>query len=123
MIDSFKKALNCLEELRKMGLQIAIDDFGTGYSSLSYLNKFPANLLKIDKSFIDKMNTSDSSRQYVAEIISIGHVMGFDVISEGVEDPAQLETLKDIGCDYIQGFLWGRPLSAEETEDLVNGIE
>ena len=56
-------------------------------------------------------------------IISIGHVMGFDVISEGVEDPAQLETLKDIGCDYIQGFLWGRPLSAEETEDLVNGIE
>ena len=123
MIDSFKKALNCLEELRRMGLQIAIDDFGTGYSSLSYLNKFPANLLKIDKSFIDKMNTSDSSRQYVAEIISIGHVMGFDVISEGVEDPAQLETLKDIGCDYIQGFLWGRPLSAEETEDLVNGIE
>ena len=123
MIDSYKKALNCLEELRRMGLQIAIDDFGTGYSSLSYLNKFPANLLKIDKSFIDKMNTSDSSRQYVAEIISIGHVMGFDVISEGVEDPAQLETLKDIGCDYIQGFLWGRPLSAEETEDLVNGIE
>lgn len=121
MIDSFEKALHCLEELRDMGVQIAIDDFGTGYSSLSYLNRFPANLLKIDKSFIDKMNTNELSRQYVAEIISIGHVMGFDVISEGVEDPAQLETLKDIGCDYIQGFLWGRPLSAEETEKLVNG--
>jgi EAL domain-containing protein (putative c-di-GMP-specific phosphodiesterase class I) len=102
-----------------MGLQIAIDDFGTGYSSLSYLNRFPANLLKIDKSFIDKINTSDSSTQYVAEIISIGHVMGFDVISEGVEEDDQLETLKNIGCDYIQGFIWGRPLPAEEAEKLV----
>lgn len=102
-----------------MGIQIAIDDFGTGYSSLSYLHRFPANLLKIDKSFIDKMNTGDSSRKYVAAIISIGHVMGFDVISEGVEEPDQLETLKNIGCDYIQGFLWGRPLSAEDAEKLV----
>ena len=93
MIDSVDKALCCIDELKSMGIQIAIDDFGTGYSSLSYLNRFPANLLKIDKSFIDKMNTGDSSRQYVAAIISIGHVMGFEVISEGVEEPEQLETL------------------------------
>jgi EAL domain-containing protein (putative c-di-GMP-specific phosphodiesterase class I) len=119
MIESFEKALLCIDRLKNMGLQIAIDDFGTGYSSLSYLNRFPANLLKIDKSFIDKMNTSDSSTQYVAEIISIGHVMGFDVISEGVEEDDQLETLKNIGCDYIQGFIWGRPLPAEEAEKLV----
>ena len=119
MIDSYDKALHCIDELRSMGIQIAIDDFGTGYSSLSYLHRFPANLLKIDKSFIDKMNTSDSSRQYVASIISIGHVMGFDVISEGVEETDQLDTLKDIGCDYIQGFVWGRPLSAEDAEALV----
>ena len=119
MIDSYDKALQCIDKLKDMGIQIAIDDFGTGYSSLSYLHRFPANLLKIDKSFIDKMNTSDSSRQYVAAIISIGHVMGFDVISEGVEDPTQLDTLRDIGCDYIQGFVWGRPLSAEDTEKLV----
>ena len=119
MIDSFDKALICIDELKRLGIQIAIDDFGTGYSSLSYLHRFPANLLKIDKSFIDKMNTGDSSRKYVAAIISIGHVMGFDVISEGVEEPDQLETLKNIGCDYIQGFLWGRPLSAEDAEKLV----
>lgn len=119
MIESFDKALQCIDELRSMGIQIAIDDFGTGYSSLSYLHRFPANLLKIDKSFIDKMNTGDSSRQYVAAIISIGHVMGFDVISEGVEETEQLETLKEIGCDYIQGFIWGRPLSAEDAEKLV----
>ena len=119
MIDSVDKALRCIDDIKKMGLQIAIDDFGTGYSSLSYLNKFPANLLKVDKSFIDKMNTGESSRQSVAAIISIGHIMGFDVISEGVEEPDQLETLKEIGCDYIQGFIWGRPLSAEEAEKLV----
>ncbi len=122
MIDSVDKALRCIDELKSMGIQIAIDDFGTGYSSLSYLNRFPADLLKIDKSFIDAMNTSDSSRQYVAAIISMGHVMGFDVISEGVEEPDQLETLKDIGCDFVQGFIWGRPLSAEAVEELVAGI-
>ena len=120
MIDSADKALQCIDEIKSMGIQIAIDDFGTGYSSLSYLNRFPANLLKIDKSFIDKMNTSESSRQYVAAIISIGHIMGFDVISEGVEEESQLETLRGVGCDYIQGFIWGRPLSAEDAERLVS---
>lgn len=119
MIDSAEKALQCINEIRSMGIMVAIDDFGTGYSSLSYLNNFPANLLKIDKSFIDKMNTSDSSKQYVAAIISIGHIMGFDVISEGVETEDQLATLNSIGCDYIQGFIWGRPLPQEEAEKLV----
>ena len=123
MIDSADKAKRCIDELKRMGIQIAIDDFGTGYSSLSYLLSFPANLLKIDKSFIDKMNTSESSRQYVAAIISIGHIMGFDVISEGVEVPEQLETLREIGCDYIQGYIWGRPLSAAQTEELVLGLK
>jgi EAL domain-containing protein (putative c-di-GMP-specific phosphodiesterase class I) len=119
MIDSAEKALQCITELKRMGLKIAIDDFGTGYSSLSYLINFPADMLKVDKSFIDKMNSSDSSKQYVAAIISIGHIMNFDVISEGVEQPEQLETLRSIGCDFIQGFIWGRPLSPEAAEDLV----
>ena len=119
MIDSVDKALKCIDELKAMGIRIAIDDFGTGYSSLSYLHKFPANLLKIDKSFIDEMNKSDSSRQYVSSIISIGHIMGFEVISEGVEDNEQIETLRDIGCDLIQGFVWGRPLMPDAAEELV----
>ena len=119
MIDSAEKAQLCIEELRRLGLRIAIDDFGTGFSSLSYLNRFPADLLKIDKSFIDKMNTSDSSKQYVAAIISMGHIMGFEVISEGVEEQKQLDTLKEIGCDMIQGFIWGRPLSEEAAEKLI----
>ncbi len=119
MIDSAEKALVCINELKNLGLKIAIDDFGTGYSSLSYLINFPADILKVDKSFIDKMNSSESSKQYVAAIISIGHIMNFDVISEGVEEPEQLDTLRSIGCDYIQGFIWGRPLAPEDAEDLV----
>ena len=98
---------------------IAIDDFGTGYSSLSYLNKLPADLLKVDKSFIDQMNATDSTRQYVAAIISIGHIMNMDVIAEGVEEEEQMETLRNIGCDFIQGFIWGRPIPPEEAEKLV----
>ena len=119
MIDSAERALRCINSLKDMGVQIAIDDFGTGYSSLSYLNSFPADLLKIDKSFVDKMNDSDSMRQYVAAIISMGHIMGFDVISEGVEKHQQIDTLQSIDCDFIQGFLWGRPLPAEEAEKVA----
>ena len=120
MIDSEGPAIENINELKKMGIRIAIDDFGTGYSSLSYLNRIPADLLKIDKSFIDKMNSSDSSKQYVASIISIGHIMNFSVISEGVEEDTQLDTLRAIGCDLIQGFIWGHPMTPEEAEKLVH---
>jgi EAL domain-containing protein (putative c-di-GMP-specific phosphodiesterase class I) len=120
MLDSAGKALQNLNELKKLGVRVAIDDFGTGYSSLSYLNKIPCDLLKIDKSFIDEMNSSESSRQYVAAIISIGHIMNLEVISEGVETEDQLETLKKIGCDYIQGYIWGRPMMPEDADKLVS---
>ena len=119
MIDPAGKALECVRDAKNMGMKVAIDDFGTGYSSLSYLNTFPADLLKIDKSFIDGMNTSEASKQYVATIISIGHILNLEVISEGVESDDQLDTLKDIGCDFIQGFIWGRPLPPEEAKKLV----
>ncbi len=122
MIESLDQAAKDMEELRRMGVQIAIDDFGTGYSSLNYLNKIPANLLKVDKTFIDSMNSSEKSKQYVAAIISLGHIMGYEVISEGVEEEAQLDTLKEIGCDYIQGYLWGKPMLPEDIEALVQGL-
>ena len=119
LIESTEKASNILNELKDMGIKIAIDDFGTGYSSLSYLNSFPSDTLKIDKSFIDKMNSSDSSQKYVEAIISLAHVMDFEVVAEGVEEDDQLETLRRINCDYIQGFIWGRPLAKEDAEKLV----
>ena len=122
IIDSFENALVTLSELKKMGIRIAIDDFGTGYSCLSYLNNIPANLLKIDKSFIDRMNESESSKQYVEAIISMGHILGLEVISEGVEEKEQLETLLKIGCDYVQGFLWGRPISPKDAEEIIKNM-
>jgi len=120
MIESLDKAISRIDELHTMGIKIAIDDFGTGYSSLSYLSEFPATLLKIDKAFIDKLLTGEKSKQYVAGIISLGHIMGFDVISEGVEEHEQLDILRNIGCDLIQGFVWGRPLLPEDAEKLIN---
>ena len=119
MIDSLEKALNRIAEIKNLGMKVAIDDFGTGYSSLSYLNNFPSDLLKVDKSFIDLMNTSESSKQYVATIVSIGHILNLRVISEGVEDQAQIDTLKSIGCDYIQGFVWGRPMPVDDALEIV----
>lgn len=119
MIDSMDKAMERIDEIKALGMKVAIDDFGTGYSSLSYLNSFPSDLLKIDKSFIDLMNTSESSKKYVAAIVTIGHVLNFSVISEGVEDESQIDTLREIGCDYIQGFVWGRPMSADDALELV----
>ncbi len=118
-IDSPEKAAHSLRELKKMGIRIAIDDFGTGYSSLSYLHSFPSDILKIDKSFIDDMNTDATSQRYVEAIISLAHVMGLQVVAEGVETPEQLETLRRINCDYIQGFLWGKPLGETEAEALA----
>jgi diguanylate cyclase (GGDEF)-like protein len=119
MIESMDRTLHCVKELESMGIRISIDDFGTGYSSLSYLHTLPVHQIKIDKSFIDAMNSSESSKKYVAAIISIGHILGFDVISEGVEEDAQLETLRQIGCDYIQGYIWGKPLDPEKAMELA----
>ena len=120
MIDSAEKALQRIDELKQLGMKVAIDDFGTGYSSLSYLNNFPTDMLKIDKSFIDNMSLNESSKQYVAMIISIGHTLDLKVISEGVESTAQVKVLKDIGCDYIQGYVWGRPMLPEDAYKLVS---
>ena len=119
MIDSAEKALQRIDELKQLGLKVAIDDFGTGYSSLSYLNSFPTDMLKIDKSFIDNMSLNESSKQYVAMIISIGHTLDLKVISEGVESDDQVRILKSIGCDYIQGYVWGKPMLPEDASKLV----
>ena len=119
MIDSVEKAIDCIHQLAELGVRIAIDDFGTGYSSLSYLNTFPVDVLKVDQSFIIKMHSGEASKQYVAAIIAIGHVMNFRVVAEGVEETDQLEDLREIGCDYIQGFLWGKPMPPEDAARLM----
>jgi len=123
-ISSVDYVVDVFNELKEMGVRIALDDFGTGYSSLSYLQKLPINLLKIDKSFINSINKLESNKQIVGSIISLVHKMGILVVAEGVENEEQLEYLKNYDCDYIQGFLWGRPLSENdlylEVQKLIN---
>lgn len=118
-ISSMSKAVETLNQLKKIGVCIALDDFGTGYSSLSYLSKLPIDLLKIDKSFIDELLVSESGRNYVAAIISIGHIMNFSVISEGVESQEQLDILDKLGSDYMQGYLWGKPMLPKDAAKLL----
>lgn len=118
-ITSIAKAVDVLNKLKNMGIQIALDDFGTGYASLSYLKKLPIDLLKIDKSFIDEIEHGDKESDFVAAIISMGHLLKFSVISEGVEDEAQLNILKKLNCDYIQGYLWGKPMDISKAKELI----
>ncbi len=113
-ISASEDAAGLLRELKNLGIRIALDDFGTGYSSLSYLQKLPVDLLKLDKSFINTLNDPESKRQIVGDIIRLTHQMGMKVIAEGVENQVQLEYLQENECDYIQGFLWGRPLCKQD---------
>lgn len=103
-----------LEELRSRGVRIALDDFGSGYSSLTYLKKLPITTLKIDKAFIDDIVEADNSTAITGSIIELAHEMGLVVVAEGVETEAQLDYLRQKGCDSIQGYLISRPLPPEE---------
>jgi diguanylate cyclase (GGDEF)-like protein/PAS domain S-box-containing protein len=103
-----------LERLQKSGIRIALDDFGTGYSSLSYLKTLPVDILKIDKSFIDEMVISKSQEDLVQLIIQIGRQMSMTLVAEGVESREQLELLKDMNCDFMQGYYYSKPLNELE---------
>ncbi len=122
-ISSISKAVEILEELKKIGIRIALDDFGTGYSSLSYLAKLPIDILKIDKSFVDELLVCDSRRNYIEAIISIGHIMNFSVLSEGVEIQEQLDILANLGSDYIQGYVWGKPMLPHDAAKILGLTE
>lgn len=113
LMDNPQRSGAILELLRETGVKIAIDDFGTGYSSLAYLKKFPLSVLKIDKSFVDDVATNTEDMAIVAAIMSLAEGLGLVVVAEGVEFPAQLDFLKKKGCDLIQGYLTGRPVSSE----------
>lgn len=119
LVQSVEITIDNIKKLRKMGVQVALDDFGTGYTSLSYLSKMPINLLKIDKSLVDNIESTDKGRDFVKAVIYMGHLMGCEVISEGVEKESQLSVLKAEDCDFIQGFIWGKPLEYADAFALV----
>ncbi|WP_246943900.1 EAL domain-containing protein [Bacillus pinisoli] len=103
-----------LQALKSLGISISIDDFGTGYSSLSYLAKFPIDSLKIDRSFIKDVSTDDISRSITIAILTLGKSLHLNIVAEGVEDLEQLQFLEDYECDEAQGYLFSKPITAEE---------
>jgi EAL domain-containing protein (putative c-di-GMP-specific phosphodiesterase class I) len=114
-----KDAARMLTQLADMGLRLHLDDFGTGYSSLSYLHRLPVDALKIDRSFVNDMVTSDISASIVATIIALSHALGAHVVAEGVETKEQLDQLRALACDWAQGYYFDRPLDVEKATALL----
>ncbi len=108
-------------DLHSLGARVALDDFGTGYSSLSHLRRYPIDCLKIDRSFIDGMNTDPNGRRLVESIIRMGQGLDLEVVAEGVEDASQLQVLGALGCSRAQGFFLARPMSSENLKVLLAG--
>ncbi len=106
--------INQMNALREMGVLLAMDDFGTGYSSLSYIQRLPLTLLKLDRSFIIEIETDSVAQVIVSAVIQIAKSMNMETIAEGVEYENQSKILKDMGCDYIQGYLYGKPMPAHQ---------
>jgi len=120
VVQDAPRLIRMLNRLREAGVQIAIDDFGTGYSNLRYLQRFPAQRLKLDRSFITDILRSSEDTAIVRAIITLGHNLGMQVVAEGVEQPEQIALLRQLGCDELQGFPLGRPTPAADLATLLD---
>lgn len=120
IMENIDSAIVILNQLRAMGIHIHIDDFGTGYSSLSYINRFPVNALKIDRSFVDRMQHDDENLEIVKTIIALARNLKLELIAEGLETPGQLSQLKELNCQYGQGFFLSRPMDAMVTTSWLS---
>jgi len=116
IMEHAEEVIKTLEKIKQLGVMLAVDDFGTGYSSLSYLKRFPIDLLKIDRAFVSDITSDKVDADIVTTIITLAHSLGVKVIAEGVETVLQKEFLASEGCDYMQGYLLGKPVPADEFE-------
>jgi predicted signal transduction protein with EAL and GGDEF domain len=112
-------AKTILLELNQLGITLSMDDFGTGYSSLSYLKKFPFHTLKIDRSFIRDLHPSSSDLAIVNAVLTLGKGLNLNIVAEGVETEELQETLRNLGCEYVQGYLYSPPVPAQEATELL----
>jgi EAL domain-containing protein (putative c-di-GMP-specific phosphodiesterase class I) len=119
LIPNLHTATEVLGSLRRLGVSLLMDDFGTGYSSLNHLHKFPFDVLKIDRSFVSRISEGEQSLQIVRTIIELARVLGMSVLAEGIETPEQDRILQQLGCRYGQGFLYSRPLPADQITELL----
>jgi diguanylate cyclase (GGDEF)-like protein/PAS domain S-box-containing protein len=119
IMDSAERSIVALEGLKALGVRLAIDDFGTGYSSLSYLKRFPLDKLKIDQSFVAGMTMDANDRAITTAVVAMAHSLGLEVLAEGVETAQQLDMLRALGCETVQGYWLGRPVPADQVHPLA----
>ena len=119
LLDDSDAVLETLNALKAVGVRLAIDDFGTGYSSLSYLNRFPFDILKIDKSFIDRLNSATGQTTLARTIVQLGQGLGVRTVAEGLEHFEQLMALRRMGCDMGQGYYFSKPVPADDAANLL----
>ena len=123
VMEHSETALKVLSQLRELGVRLSTDDFGTGFSSLSYLHRFPFDRLKIDRSFINKMDQDTKSGEIVRTILMLAQNLNIETVAEGIETQQQLSQLQELGCNFGQGFLFSKPVAAPEAENLIkNGL-
>jgi EAL domain-containing protein (putative c-di-GMP-specific phosphodiesterase class I) len=120
VVDNSPSALALLGRLKSLGAQVYLDDFGTGYSSLGYLHRLPLDALKIDRSFVGRMDTETKHRQLVQTILMLAQGVGIGTVAEGIETREQLDALRSMGCDFGQGYLFSRPLEPDAFEALLH---
>jgi len=123
LVEQPDEVVRVLERLRGLGCGISIDDFGTGYSSLSYLKAFPVSVLKIDRSFVQDLADDSGDRAIAQSVVNMADNLGMQTVAEGVETPEQHEILRQIGCTFVQGFMYARPMTADQIPDVIASIE
>lgn len=122
LMDDVERSAEALHQLHELGVGLLVDDFGTGYSSLSYLQRFPVDLLKVDRSFVRGLGLDPGDTAIVRAVVTLAHNLGLRAVGEGVETAGHLDALRDLGCDLAQGFHIARPQSAAAVADLLAGV-
>lgn len=120
MVEEPEKVADAMRRLRTQGVHIAADDFGTGYANLAFLNRFPLDILKIDRSFITNMGSDQRSRKIVDTVVKLAQDLGMKIVAEGIEAREEIEVLRELGCDYGQGFLLSPPVPEADVIPLLN---
>lgn len=125
MFRETNKIVSIIKEIKKIGIKVSLDDFGAGYSSLNILKNIPIDIIKLDKLFLDKRDISEKGKIVIKNIINMANELGLEVVAEGVEFPEQSQFLKSVGCEVVQGYLYGKPMNIREFEklEMFNGNE
>lgn len=125
MFRETNKIVSIIKEIKKIGIKVSLDDFGAGYSSLNILKNIPIDIIKLDKLFLDKRDISEKGKIVIKNIINMANELGLEVVAEGVEFLEQSQFLKSVGCEVVQGYLYGKPMNIREFEklEMFNGNE